>query len=59
MHLYMIIYYIVKEHREQRDPAHRDCNVKIKINHKIPMVFHNLKNSYLIMQELGKTSVIK
>ena len=55
----MIIYYIVKEHREQRDPAHRDCNVKIKINHKIPMVFHNLKNSYLIMQELGKTSVIK
>ena len=32
------------------------CNINIKLNHKIPVVFHNLKNydSHLIMQELGK-----
>ena len=36
--------------------AHRDYNLNVKLNHKIPVVFHNLKNydSYLIMQELGK-----
>ena len=36
--------------------AHKDCNVKIKLNHKTAVVFHNLKNydSHLIMQELGK-----
>ena len=36
--------------------AHRDCNINLKLNHKIPVVFHNLKNydSHLIMQELGK-----
>ena len=39
-----------------RGSAHRDCNVNVKLNHKIPVVFHNLKNydSHLIMQELGK-----
>ena len=32
------------------------CNINLKLNHKIPVVFHNLKNydSHLIMQELGK-----
>ena len=36
--------------------AHRDCNINDKSNHKIPVLFHNLKNydSHLIMQELGK-----
>ena len=36
--------------------AHRDCNINLKLNHKIPVVFHNRKNydSHLIMQELGK-----
>ena len=31
--------------------AQRDCNIKVKLNHKIPIVFHNLKNynSYFIM----------
>ena len=31
-------------------------NINVKINHKIPIVFHNLKNydSHLIMQELCK-----
>ena len=39
-----------------RGPAHGDCNIYLKLNHKILIVFHNLKNydSYLIMQELGK-----
>ena len=38
--------------------VHRDCNIKIKLNHKIPVVFHNLKNydSFLTMQEQGKFS---
>ena len=39
-----------------RGSAHRDCNINVKLNHKIPFVFDNLKNydSHLIMQELGK-----
>ena len=39
-----------------RSSAHRDCKANIKFNHKIPVVFHNLKNhdSHLIMQKLGK-----
>ena len=38
--------------------ANRDCNTKVKLNHKILIVFHNLKNydSHLNMQELGKFS---
>ena len=36
-----------------RGSAHRDFNVQVNLNHKIPV---NLQNyySYLIMQELGK-----
>ena len=39
-----------------RDSAHGDCNINLKLSHKIPVVFHNLKNydSHLIMQGLGK-----
>ena len=39
-----------------RGSAHRDCNINLKLNHKIAIVFHNLKNydSHLIMQDLGK-----
>ena len=39
-----------------RGSAHGDCNFNLKLNHKIPIIFHNLKNydSHLIMQELGK-----
>ena len=36
-----------------RVSVHRDCNISVKLNHKIPVVFHNLKNyeSHFIMQE--------
>ena len=27
-----------------RGSAHRDCNIKVKLNHTIPIVFCNLKN---------------
>ena len=39
-----------------RGSAHRDCNINVKLNHKIPVVFHNLKNydSHLIKQKLCK-----
>ena len=41
--------------RKYRGSAHRDCNIDLRLNHKIP-IFHNLNNydSHLIMQELGK-----
>ena len=36
--------------------AYIDCSVEVKLNHKIPIVFHNLKNydSHVFKQELGK-----
>ena len=39
-----------------RVSAHRDCNINVKLNRTVFVVFHNLKNydSDLIMQELGK-----
>ena len=39
---------------------HRNCNINVKINHKIPVVFQSLKknhNSHPIMQELGKLNL--
>ena len=35
---------------------HRGCNVNVKLNHKVPVIFHNLKNydSHLIIHELEK-----
>ena len=43
-----------------RGSARSDCNTNLKLNHKIPVVFHNLKNydSDLTMQELAKFSLI-
>ena len=42
--------------RKYRGSAHRDCNFNVKLNHKILVVFYNLKNhdSHLIMQGLSK-----
>ena len=39
-----------------RDNAHKDCKINVKLNHKTPVVFHNLKtyDSHLIIQELDK-----
>ena len=40
--------------KKYRAYAHRDCNIKAKLNHKVPLMFHNLKNydTHFIMQEL-------
>ena len=42
--------------RKYRGSENRDCNINVKLDHKIPVVFHNLKSydSHLIMQELDK-----
>ena len=42
-----------------RDSAHRDCNVNLKLNHNIPVMFHNLKNydCHLIMKVLTKLNL--
>ena len=39
-----------------RGSVHRGCNIDVKLNQKIPVVFHNIKNydSHLITQKLGK-----
>ena len=44
---------------KHRGSAHRDCNINLKLNHKILVIFHNLKNydSHLIMQQLGKLNL--
>ena len=42
-----------------RGSAHRDFNINVKLNHKIFVMFHDLKqyDFHLIMQELGKFSL--
>ena len=44
-----------------RGSSHRDCTINVKLNHKISVVFHNLKyyESYLIIQKLGKFNLKK
>ena len=39
--------------------AYIDCSTNLKLNHKIPVAFHDLKkyDSHLILQELGKFSL--
>ena len=36
-----------------------NCNINLKVNHKVPIVFHNLNNydSHLIMQELSQINL--
>ena len=42
-----------------RGSVGRDCKIDLKLNHKSPVAFHNLKSydSNLIMQELGKVNL--
>ena len=44
---------------EYRESTNKDFNIDVNLSHKIPVVFHNLKNFdyHLIMQELGKFNV--
>ena len=50
----------VKDHclinGKQRGSVHRDCNINVKLNLKIPVLFHNLINQafHLIMQKLNE-----
>ena len=39
-----------------RGYTHRDCNINLKLNHKVPVAFHKLKNydSLPIMLELDR-----
>ena len=42
--------------RNYGNSAHTDCNTKLKLNHKILILLHNLKNydAPLILKKLGK-----
>ena len=44
---------------KQRGSAHRVCNINLKLNHKIPVVFQNLEkyDFRLIIQELRKLNL--
>ena len=41
--------------------AHKNCDININLNYKIPIVFQNLKNYdfHLVLQELGKFNLKK
>ena len=40
---------IVISQKNIKGSAHSDCNINLKFNRKIPIVFHNLKNIILIL----------
>ena len=54
----------VKDHfhvtGKHRRFARRNCNIKVKLNHNIPALFHNLKSydSHFNMQELSRFNFI-
>ena len=47
--------------RKYRGSSDRYCTINVKLNHKISVVFHNLKHceSYLIIKKLGKFNLKK
>ena len=44
-----------------RNSEHWSCNINLKLNKKVPVIFHNPKgcDSHLIMQEIGKFDMDK
>ena len=34
-------------------PAHRDYDINVRLNHKIPVTFHNLKISILLCMNIN------
>ena len=51
----------VRDHYHVREgSSHKECNIKIKLNHKIHIIFHNVRNydSHLNMQVVKLNSKI-
>ena len=46
----LILMFKVRDHChitvKKRGPGNRDCNTNLKLNHKFPIVFHNLKKCF-------------
>ena len=42
-----------------RGSASRDCNTNVKLNHKFPAIFHNLKNYDSILLKYWANSTMK
>ena len=44
----MLVMMLIRDHwhitGKYRDSAYRDCDINLKLNHKIHVVFHNLNN---------------
>ena len=53
----------VKDHchitGKYKGSAHRDCNIKVKVNHKFPVVFHNVKTYDLHFLSSKKQQILK
>ena len=54
----------VSDHRhitgKYRGSAHRDSNINVKLNHKIPVVFHNLKIMiHILLYKNQANSILK
>ena len=51
MTMIMLIDVKVRDHcritGKYRGSAHRDCNINVKLDYAVPVVFHNLKNDHL------------
>ena len=43
----IIMIMLILKYRKYRGFVHRDCNMNVKLNHKILIVFHNLKILFL------------
>ena len=48
---------IIERGHCQRGYAQRDLKINVRLNHKILIVFHNLKKIWQIKQELGKLNL--
>ena len=60
-----LLHLLIRDHShitgKSRGSAHRDCNINVTLNHKVPTVFHNLKNydSHLIQTDINVSGLEK